>query len=199
MSALFEQDQSSAATPSMVDRLATRRSPSPDLLTGPGPSREEIDQILSIAVRVPDHGRLTPWRLIAIAGDAKEHLYDKLMALAEAREDAPKARVTLKKLAGAPLLVAVVSAPIAGHKVPEWEQVLSAGAVGMNLLNAAASLGYGGNWLTGWYAYDPAAQALLGIDAHEKVAGVIPIGSVAGATAERERPDMARIVTWLDA
>jgi nitroreductase len=183
----------------MIERLGARRSPAPDLLTGPGPSDAEIDRLLSIAVRVPDHGRLQPWRIVAIKGAAKDRWIERLMTIAESRDDAPKARVSLRKLAGAPLVVAVISSPIAGHKVPEWEQWLSAGAVGMNLLNAATALGYGGNWLTGWHAYDPEARKLLGVGEHERVAGVVPIGSVAGATADRERPDLAQVVTWLDA
>lgn len=181
----------------MAERLEARRSPNPDLLTGPGPSRDEIERMLAIAVRVPDHGRLQPWRIVAIAGDAKTRWIEHLMAIAETRADAPKARSGIRKLAGAPLVIAVISAPIAGHKVPEWEQELSAGAVCMNLLDAAAALGYGGNWLTGWHAYDDGARALLGVGAQEKVAGVIPIGSVAGPTPERERPDLAQVVTWL--
>lgn len=180
-----------------VRRLATRRSPAPDCLVAPGPRGETLEALLRIALRVPDHGRLTPWRLIVVEGAAKARWLDALTTIADRRDDAPKARVGLRKLASAPLVVVIVSTPIAGHKVPEWEQILSAGAVGMNLLNAAAALGYGGNWLTGWHAYDAEAQALLGIRDGERIAGVVPIGTVAEPSADRERPDLAKAVTYL--
>jgi nitroreductase len=184
---------------SALSTLEARRSTSPDALVAPGPSREEIDRLVGIALRVPDHGRLGPWRLVMIAGEAKQHWIEQLMTLAETREDAPKARVSTRKLASAPLIVAVISSITAGHKVPEWEQQLSAGAVAMNLLNGAAALGYGANWLTGWHAYDPAATALLGIAEHERVAGVVLIGSIAEPAPERERATPERVVSWLSA
>jgi nitroreductase len=179
-------------------QLATRRSPMPDALVGPGPDRAEIEKLIEIALRVPDHGRLGPWRLVVINGAAKERWVERLMALAEVREDAAKVRVSTRKLATAPLAIVVVSAPIAGHKVPEWEQTLSAGAVCMNILNGAHSMGYGGQWLTGWHAYDPQATALLGLAESEKVAGVILIGSVAEAAPERQRASAESVVRWLD-
>lgn len=182
----------------LADLLLARRSTAPNSLVAPGPSRAEVDQLVSIAMRVPDHGRIGPWRLVLIAGEAKTRWLDKLFALAETREDAGKSRVTTKKLVAAPLVIVVVSAPVAGHKVPEWEQQLSAGAVGMNLLNGAAALGYGANWLTGWHAYDPDATALIGLGEDERVAGVVLVGSVAEPAAERERADPARVVTWLE-
>lgn len=184
---------------SALSTLEARRSTSPDALVAPGPSREEIDRLVGVALRVPDHGRLGPWRLVMIAGEAKKHWIEQLMTLAETREDAPKARVSTRKLASAPLIVAVISSITAGHKVPEWEQQLSAGAVAMNLLNGAAALGYGANWLTGWHAYDPAATALLGIAEHERVAGVVLIGSIAEPAPERERATPERVVSWLGA
>jgi nitroreductase len=184
---------------SALSTLEARRSTSPDALVAPGPSRDEIDRLVGVALRVPDHGRLGPWRLIMIAGEAKQRWIERLITLAEAREDAPKARVSTRKLAGPPLVVVVVSSVTAGHKVPEWEQQLSAGAVAMNLLNGAAALGYGANWLTGWHAYDPAATALLGLADHERVAGVVLIGSIAEPAPERERATPERVVSWLGA
>ncbi|MFZ5747634.1 MAG: nitroreductase family protein [Pseudomonadota bacterium] len=181
-----------------LEMLASRRSPAPDTLVAPAPGAEEIETMLRIATRVPDHGRIAPWRLILIAGEAKANWLAKLMEIAESRDDAPKARVSARKLASAPLVVVLVSSPTPGHKIPEWEQQLSAGAVGMNLLHAAHALGYGANWLTGWHAYDPAATALLGLGEQEKVAAVMPMGTVAQPTAERERPDTDRIATWLE-
>jgi len=181
-----------------TDRLALRRSPQPDALVGPGPDRQEIDRLVEIALRVPDHGRLSPWRLILIAGDAKDKWVARLMELADAREDAAKVRVSTRKLSSAPLVVVVVSAATPGHKVPEWEQWLSAGAVCMNVLNGAHAMGYGGNWLTGWHAYDGQATALLDLADGEKVAGVILIGSIAEEAAPRPRAAASDVARWLD-
>lgn len=192
-------DVSYDSSPGFADLLLSRRSTSPDALLAPGPSPDEIATLVSIALRVPDHGRIGPWRLILIAGAAKQRWLDRLFELAETREDAGKARVTTRKLAAAPLVIAVVSSPIAGHKVPEWEQWLSAGAVGMNLLNGATALGYGANWLTGWHAYDPQATALLDLADTERVAGLILVGSVGERAPERERADPARVTSWLGA
>lgn len=183
---------------SFAKQLATRRSPMPDALVAPGPTRAEIDQLIDIALRVPDHGRIAPWRLVLIAGAAKDRWVDKLMALAEAREDAAKVRVSTRKLASAPLAIVAIAAPVIGHKVPEWEQTLSAGAMCMNILNGAHAMGYGGQWLTGWHAYDPQATALLGLEPGEKVAGVILIGSIAEPAPERQRATADSVTRWLD-
>ncbi len=188
----------SQAAPSATDRLALRRSPQPDALVAPGPDREEIDRLVEIALRVPDHGRLSPWRLILIAGDAKDKWVARLMELADAREDAAKVRVSTRKLSSAPLVVVVVSAATPGHKVPEWEQWLSAGAVCMNVLNGAHAMGYGANWLTGWHAYDDQATALLDLAEGEKVAGVILVGSIAEEAAPRPRAAAGDVARWLD-
>jgi nitroreductase len=177
--------------------LATRRSPLPDALIAPGPDRSESARLFEIALRVPDHGRLAPWRLIRIAGESKAHWVERLMAIVENRDDAAKTRVSTRKLASAPLAVVVVSKAVSGHKVPEWEQWLSAGAVCMNLVNGAHALGYGAQWLTGWHAYDPDATALLGLADGEKVAGVILIGTVAEPAAPRSRVSVADAVTDL--
>jgi nitroreductase len=182
---------------SAADVLALRRSPMPDALVAPGPSRADVDRLLEIALRVPDHGRLSPWRLVLVAGEAKDRWVEQLLALAETREDAAKVRVSTRKLASAPLVVVVVSAATPGHKVPEWEQILSAGAVCMNLLNGAHALGYGANWLTGWHAYDEHATALLGLDKGQKVAGVVLIGSVAENAPPRPRAKTEDIARWL--
>ncbi|MBP8233208.1 nitroreductase [Rhizorhabdus sp.] len=187
-----------AAARDASEMLATRRSPLPDSLVAPGPDAEESARLLEIALRVPDHGRLAPWRLIRIAGASKTRWVERLMELVEKREDAAKTRVSTRKLASAPLAVVVVSKATPGHKVPEWEQWLSAGAVCMNLVNGAHALGYGAQWLTGWHAYDADATALLGLADGEKVAGVILIGSVAEPAGPRPRVSVAEAVTDLD-
>lgn len=177
--------------------LETRRSTMPDMLVAPGPSEAELDRLLTIALRVPDHGRLAPWRIILIEGESKARWIERLLALAETREDAAKSRISTRKLASAPLVAAVISSPTPGHKVPEWEQELSAGALTMNLLNGAAVLGYGANWLTGWHAYDPQAMALLNLAPGEKIAGIVLIGSIAERATERDRTTPDRVVSRL--
>lgn len=185
--------------PAAAAVLTQRRSPMPDSLVGPGPNREATAQLIEIALRVPDHGRLSPWRLVLIAGEAKQRWVEKLLQLADQRDDAPKTRVSTRKLASAPLVVVVVSSAIPGHKVPEWEQWLSAGAVCMNLVNGAHALGFGANWLTGWHAYDERATALLGLEEGQKVAGVVLIGSVAAEAPERPRARASDVTRWLEA
>ncbi|OCC24401.1 hypothetical protein MB02_07420 [Croceicoccus estronivorus] len=184
--------------PALATLLETRRSAMPDTLVGPGPSPEELSHILTIALRVPDHGRLAPWRLILIAGETKQRWLERLFEIAETRDDAAKARVSTRKLQSAPLVVAVVSSPIPGHKIPEWEQQLSAGAMAMNLLNGVNAFGYGANWLTGWHAYDPQATAMLNLKDNERIAGVIAVGSVTKPAPERERATQDRVVSWLE-
>jgi nitroreductase len=178
--------------------LAIRRSASALTLGEPGPSPAQVETLLTLAARVPDHGKLTPWRFIVIAGDAKDGLAAELDTLAAARADTPKALAELGKLKTPPVCVAVVSRVTEG-KIPEWEQQLSAGAVCMNLLLAAAAMGFGANWITGWYAYDPAARSLLGLGEGERIAGFVHLGAPAEAPLERVRPDVAALTTWLGA
>lgn len=187
-----------AAARDASEMLATRRSPLPDSLIMPGPDTEESARLFEIALRVPDHGRLAPWRLIRIAGASKARWVERLMEIVDTREDAAKTRVSTRKLASAPLAVVVVSKATPGHKVPEWEQWLSAGAVCMNLVNGAHALGYGAQWLTGWHAYDADATALLGLTDGERVAGVILIGTIAEPAGPRPRVSVAEAVTDLD-
>lgn len=173
--------------------LATRRSASATTLTAPGPDPEALHVLLRLAVRVPDHGKLAPWRFILLAQTEKAALADKLDALAQARGD-ERARMKLAKLRAPPCGVAVVSSPKAGD-IPEWEQQLSAGAVCMQMVNAASALGLGANWITDWYSYDAEALAILGIGAGERVAGFIFIGTPSESPLERHRPDVAVLTT----
>ena len=181
-----------------VELLATRRSASALTLVEPGPSPAQVEKLLTLATRVPDHGKLFPWRFIIIEGAAKDRLSAELEIMAAARADAPKALAGLGKLKTPPLCIAVVSRVTEG-KIPEWEQVLSAGAVCMNLLLAAAAVGFGANWITGWYAYDEAALALLGVGGGERIAGFVHVGTPAEAPLERARPDVAALTTRLGA
>lgn len=176
-------------------RLAQRRSAPAQALIAPGPSEVEIDEILLLGARTPDHGKLFPWRFVVLGPHSRAEIAERLAVLAEAQDKPDKALAVLAKLANPPLTILVVSTPIPGHKVPVWEQELSAGAVCMNIEHAANALGYSASWITDWYAYDPAAIPLFGIQPGEKIAGFIHIGTLLDAPLERPRPDMATKVT----
>ena len=184
--------------PDALELLQTRRSLKPIELVGPGPSTVEIETLLTIASRVPDHGKLAPWRFIVFEGEAR-------LAAGQAIETAFRAKYPeakpdqldyeRKRLARAPLVIAVVSRAGPHVKIPEWEQVLSAGAAAMSLVLAAHALGYGANWITEWYAYDRAVLDALGLKDNEKVAGFIHIGTPKQAPEDRPRPVLAEIAT----
>src|SRR5215470_4693146 len=184
--------------PEAIELLKTRRSLKPVELIAPGPSQAEIDTLLTIASRVPDHGKLTPWRFIVFEGEARL----KAGAAIEAvfRSKYPEAKpgqieYEQKRLARAPLVIAVVSRAGPHVKIPEWEQVLSAGAAAMSLVLAAHALGYGANWITEWYAYDRRVLDALGLKEHEKIAGFVHVGRPAKPPEDRPRPPLADIVT----
>lgn len=178
----------------VLARLAVRRSASAQLLIAPGPSEAEIEQILHLGARTPDHGKLFPWRFVVLGPQSRADLSEALAALAETQGRTDKDLAVLAKLANPPLTIMVVSTPIQGHKVPVWEQQLSAGAVCMNLEHAADALGYSASWITDWYSYDPAAVALFGVQDGETIAGFIHIGTLTEAPLERPRPVMAHKV-----
>jgi nitroreductase len=169
--------------------LARRRSVSAQTLEGPGPKADEVETLLRLATRTPDHGKLFPWRFLLLDRQAKVVLVEQLSPLAANQADPAKAQAVLAKLRRPPLTIAVVSKVTPG-KIPEWEQVLSAGAVCMNLLLAAEAMGYGANWITDWYAYDPAACALLGLGERERLAGFVHIGVAPEPPQERLRPEV---------
>ena len=178
----------------VLARLANRRSASAQLLTAPGPSEAEIEQILSLGARTPDHGKLFPWRFVVLGPQSRADLSEALAVLAETQGRIDKDLAVLAKLANPPLTIMVVSTPVQGHKVPVWEQQLSAGAVCMNLEHAADALGYSASWITDWYAYDPAAVALFGVQDGETIAGFIHLGTLTDPPLERPRPNMAHKV-----
>lgn len=179
--------------PDVLDFLARRRSSSAVALAEPAPRPDEITALIALAARVPDHGKLSPWRFIILDSEGKAAFAAKLEALAEARGDA-RAAAKLVKLKLPPIGIAVVSRTVQ-HEIPEWEQVLSAGAVCTTLLYAALALGYGANWITDWYAYDAQAKAALGLAEGERVAGFILLGTPKEPPLERERPDPAALTT----
>jgi len=181
------------ASPSTLAFLARRRSASAMALTAPAPSDAELATLLRLATRVPDHGKLSPWRFVVLKGDAKRRFIAGLEAVAATRPDGERLKAKLGKLKAPPLSVAVVSRLSPGD-IPEWEQRLSAGAVCMTLIVAAQAMGYGANWITDWYAYDEAALRLLGLREGEQVAGYVHLGTSAEAPLERVRPDVSAIV-----
>jgi len=184
--------------PDALELLKTRRSVKPMELTGPAPSQTEIDTIITIASRVPDHGKLTPWRYIVFEGDARLAAGEKIAdAFRATRPDATPDQIDFerKRLARAPLVIAVVSRAGPHAKIPEWEQELSAGASSMNLVWAAYALGYAASWLTEWYAYDRAVLDALGLAPNERIAGYVHIGRPAKPPEDRDRPTLDAIVT----
>ncbi len=174
--------------------LALRRSASAQTLRAPGPNTSDLNDLLRLATRVPDHGKLAPWRFIILEGADKAAFARSLEAVAETRPEPERLKAALIKLTAPPLCVTVISR-VTENKIPLWEQELSAGAVCMSLLLAAQALGFGANWITDWYAFDPDAAALLGLAAHERVAGFVYIGTTIEPPAERVRPDVASLVT----
>jgi nitroreductase len=178
----------------VLDFLAFRRSASAATLRAPAPDATELVELLRLAARVPDHGKLFPWRFIVLEGEAKAQFAERLEALAASQPNPEKARGALFKIKIPPLTVAVVSKHVEAN-IPEWEQRLSAAAVCMTLLIAAEAAGYGANWITDWYAYAPEAVALLGLAEGEQVAGYIHIGTPAEAPLERVRPDVPALTT----
>jgi nitroreductase len=178
--------------------LLSRRSVPPRWLGEPGPGAQEIEAMLTAAVRVPDHGKLVPWRFILIEGEARQRMGEVLVKAYQA--DNPGADPAMianerERFAMAPLVVAVVSRAAPHVKIPEWEQVLSAGAVCMNLLNAATALGYGASWLSGWAAFDRRVLDALGLAPDERIAGYVHIGTAKEKPTDRDRPNLADIVT----
>lgn len=184
-------DRSSALT-----LLETRRSASPRDLVGPGPTQAELQRMLAIAARTPDHGKLAPWRFVVVGEDQRDQLADLLhRALAEHDPVATAAHHQKEEdfARQAPALVVVVSAPVEAHKIPVWEQQLSCGAAGMNLLLAAHALGYAAGWLTGWRAYNERVRAAF-CGPGEKIAGFIFIGRPGRELEERPRPELASVL-----
>ncbi len=184
----------------LVDHLATRRSTPFALMRGPGPDTATLAAMLAIAARVPDHGKLAPWRFIIIdaaAGAALGAELERLVLADDPAAEPKRLEIDRGRFARAPVCVAVVSRAAPHPKIPEWEQVLSAGAVCHNLLHAAAAYGFGGNWVTEWPAYDRRVLDRLGLAVGETIAGFVHIGTPEAKAEDRQRPDMAAIVTRL--
>ena len=180
---------------SALSLLETRRSAKPRELVGPGPSAEELERILTIAARIPDHGQLHPWRFVTVAEDQRDAFAELLQQAL--REENPEATDVHRQKEEdfahyAGQLVVLVSAPVENHKIPVWEQQLSAGAAGMNLLSAAHALGYLAGWVTGWRAYSERVRAAF-CGPGERIAGFIFIGQPGRDLEERRRPSLSEV------
>jgi len=184
----------------LIDYLSTRRSIPAFQMSGPGPSKGEVEDILKLASRVPDHGKLAPWRFIVYRGAERQRISEALAKIAMA--DKPDlsdemVKVENTRLTRAPVVIAVVSRAAPHVKIPEWEQLMSAGAVCLNLVMAANAHGYASNWLTEWYAYDKRAYPILGVNEGERIAGFVHIGTPTVPPTERARPELSEVVTWI--
>lgn len=180
----------------IMDFLLSRASVPIQDLQAPGPDDAQISQIVAAASRVPDHGRLAPWRFIVYRGEAREEIGRKLAALAEEREGPlPEGRRNqeLTRFSRAPVVIGVVSTPKEHPKIPGWEKFLSGGMAAMNLIIAANALGYRTNMITNWYSDMPEGRAILGLAPDERVVGFVHIGTFKGAAPERPRPDPATL------
>ncbi|MDB5506569.1 MAG: nitroreductase [Devosia sp.] len=180
------------------DYLKTRRSVGTGFLHEPGPNAAELDELLTIATRVPDHTKIVPWRLVLFEGAARERVGDLLAAIASQRNpalDAASLEIERRGFMPAPLIVGVIFSPRPSPKAPELEQLLSAGNVCFNLVNAAFALGFAASWVTRWYAFDPEAQQMLGARAGERFVGFVHIGSTDVKPEDRPRPLLESVVT----
>jgi nitroreductase len=182
--------------------LKLRRSVPPQFLTAPGPQGAQLDELLAIAARVPDHGKLAPWRFIVFTGAAREKAAEVVARVY--RERNPQANeeqveFERKRLLHAPVIVGVVSRARQHVKIPLWEQELSAGAVCMNMLVAAYAMGYAGSWLTNWFSFDREVLSAFGLAEDERMAGFVHLGTPTAPINDRDRPVMSELVSYYGA
>lgn len=185
-------------SPEILDFLLTRRSVTAGKMKEPGPSEDELRTILQAGIRVPDHGKLGPWRFIVIRGEARAQLGDALAdAYAKANPEANADAIEHERnrFTRAPMVVAVTSQLRETERIPEWEQVLSCGAVCQNMLHAAHASGFVAQWLTEWYAYDDDVKAALNVEPGHRIAGFVYIGSAAEPPKDRVRPELSDVVS----
>lgn len=181
--------------------FSTRRSGRPRNMASPGPSDTEIEQLVATAMRTPDHGKLAPWRVISVASDQRDQLADGIKS-AYLKERPDAGRLELEGLDAmaheAPALLVLLSVPVESTKIPRWEQELSCGAFGMNLLHAAHAMGFVGGWITGWPAYNEDVRDLFGA-APAKIAGFMYLGSSNAPLKERPRPELSAVLSkWIN-
>ena len=187
------------ANAALRDYLKTRRSVGIAFLKDPGPTPDELNEILTIGTRVPDHAKLTPWRLVIIAGEARAAAGERLAAIQKARNPAIEEvalDVERRQFLPAPVTIGVLLSPRPNPKAPEVEQLLSAGNVCFNLSHAAFALGFAASWTSRWYAFDLEAQQMLGAKGGERFVGFIHIGTPTASMEDRDRPDLAQVVSY---
>ncbi|MEO6394740.1 MAG: nitroreductase family protein [Devosia sp.] len=187
-----------ARNDALLSYLLNRRSVGIGFLRDPGPNAAELEQILIIGTRVPDHGKLAPWRLIILEGEARAEAGRRLAEIARRNNpniDAASLEAESNQFLPAPLTIGVIFSHRPLAKAPELEQLLSAGAVAFNLCHAAAALGYAASWVTRWYAFDTAAQQMLGARGGERFIGFVHIGTPAIVPEDRERPKLETLVS----
>jgi nitroreductase len=178
--------------------LLKRRSIVVRNMAEPGPSSDDLENIMRAGMRVPDHGRLTPWRFIIIRGDSREKLGTILgEAFRKSNPDCIDEQVEIEeeRFARAPTVIAVISRTNPNHKIPEWEQILSSGAACQNMLTAALGMGFAAQWITEWYAYNSDVKAALGLEPTDKVSGFLYLGSMTETPTDRARPEYQDIVS----
>ncbi|MEZ5844278.1 MAG: nitroreductase [Hyphomicrobiaceae bacterium] len=185
-------------SPEMLALLGARRSAKPALLSEPGPTAGELERMLTVAARVPDHKKLVPWRFIVFEGEARR-AFGEVLAEVCAQEESEPSDVRLATERGrflqAPLVVGVISRAVETPGAPEWEQILSAGAAAFNLCLAANAMGYATCWLTQWYSYSNGVRSALGLAVNERIVGFVYVGTATECQPDRERPSLADIVT----
>jgi nitroreductase len=182
----------------LVNYFKTRRSVGIAFLSEPGPSPAELDEILTIGTRVPDHGKYAPWRVVLIEGEARIRAGEKLAEIARRNRpgiDEQSLEIERRQFLPAPLTIGVLSSPKPNTKAPEFEQLLSAGSVCLSLCHAAFALGYAATWVTRWFSFDTAAQQMLGARGGERFVGFVHIGTPTLEPEDRERPALADVVT----
>lgn len=186
------------ANPALRDHLLTRRSVGQAFLAEPAPTGADLQTLLTIATRVPDHGKLAPWRLVLFSGDARAAAGEKLAEIAKRKRpeiDDAGLEIERRQFLPAPLVIGVVSTAKPHVKIPEFEQLLSAGNVAFNLVHGAYALGYAATWITRWYTFDTEAATVLGAKEGERFVGFVHIGTPTTTIEDRPRPDLAEIVT----
>jgi nitroreductase len=185
----------------ILDFLLARRSVPVAMIGEPGPDPDQLRQILTAGARVPDHGKLAPWRFIVFQGDARLKFGDclaKSFAAENPKADQAQIYGERGRFARAPVVIGVVASPQEHFKIPEWEQLLSAGAACQNILSASLGLGFGAQWLTQWPAYSPGVSRHLKLGEAEKVAGFIYIGTAETVPDDRARPDLDDVTEYWD-
>jgi nitroreductase len=187
------------AAPQALDLLLSRRSGSANRMTGPGPSPEQVRTLIACATRVPDHGKLTPWRFVIFEGDTRAAFGEVLVrALKAAEPEAGDERIAQERgrFLRAPVVIAAICRVREGIAIPEWEQILSAGAACQTLCIAAHAMGFVANWITEWCAYNRLVHRALGMDPGERIAGFVYIGHPVEPLIDRPRPDFDTIATY---